>query len=63
MTKSKRSKIKITSANGAERTSAIADIATHRVLRRTLGLSPEEIAQIDLDLAVEAGLLKKPPIR
>jgi hypothetical protein len=39
--------------------SQIADLDAYRFLRKQLGLAPAEIKAIDLDLAVEAGLLKK----
>lgn len=46
----------------AERASenVVEDISTQRRLRRELRLGDREIAEIDLELAVEAGLLPKP---
>ncbi|WP_156412404.1 hypothetical protein [Bosea sp. Root483D1] len=35
------------------------DLETHRRLRRDLKLTTEDIAQIDIQLAIDAGLLKK----
>jgi hypothetical protein len=56
----KCSRNKYRSDKAADIPSIVIDIATHRVLRRILGLSQEDITQIDLHLAVEAGLLKRP---
>ncbi len=39
------------------------DLETQRRLRRDLKLTSEDIAEIDLELAIEAGLLKKPKRR
>lgn len=39
------------------------DLETQRRLRRDLKLTSSDIAEIDLELAIEAGLLKKPKRR
>lgn len=39
------------------------DLDTHRTLRCDLKLTSQDIAEIDLELAVEAGLLKAPKRR
>lgn len=42
-----------------QETTEIADFDAHRLLRRTLALTSAEIEKIDLELAAEAGLLKR----
>lgn len=42
-----------------QETIEIADFDAHRLLRRTLALTSAEIEKIDLELAAEAGLLKR----
>lgn len=39
---------------------AVEDLEIQRRLRRDLKLTTEEIAEIDIELAIEAGLLSKP---
>ncbi|PZR81352.1 MAG: hypothetical protein DI537_38340 [Stutzerimonas stutzeri] len=41
----------------------VEDLETQRRLRRDLNLANEDIAGIDMDLAIEAGLLSKPKRR
>ena len=41
----------------------VEDLETQRRLRRDLKLTDEDLADIDLDVAIEAGLLSKPNSR
>ena len=43
--------------------SVVEEFETQRRLRRDLKLSDEDIAGIDLELAIEAGLISKPNSR
>ena len=42
---------------------AVEDIETQRRLRRDLKLTSEDIAEIDIELAIAAGLLSRPKRR
>lgn len=47
-------------ASTLARPGEVADIETHRTLRRDFGLTGADIADFDIDLAIEAGLLSRP---
>ncbi|AZO77499.1 hypothetical protein B5U98_22795 [Bosea sp. Tri-39] len=50
-------------ANSPRHNEVPIDLETHRRLRRDLKLTSQDIAEIDLELAIEAGLLSKPKRR
>ena len=41
-------------------TSEVEEIAIHRTLRRDFGLTSADLADLDVELAIEAGLLSRP---
>ncbi|KPF67279.1 hypothetical protein IP69_13845 [Bosea sp. AAP35] len=60
MTAPKRLKPRLRSGPEKIHGNDVEDLETQRRLRRDLKLTDEDIAGIDLDLAIEAGLLSEP---
>jgi len=50
----------VSRASSAASSSAVANIEICRTLRRDFGLNSADIANLDIDLAIEAGLLSRP---
>jgi hypothetical protein len=63
MTAPKHLKPRSRSGPAKIRGNVVEDLETQRRLRRDLKLTDEDIAGIDLDLAIQAGLLSEPKSR